>query len=203
MSDTFDEDKERAAAVLMGARAQVNALTSYMVSAWTRPYNDLFAFYDRVINEPPPPIQEWPARAVVSSITRATNALESQHSAERLEALAADMVKACDAALSPTPDTLEIDRESEAAGPLTLAPRVPVQSLDDATISALSCPGVGVIPTKNIDLTLQDGKLLFTLVGLKTDGPQPLAQGLYVGSVIRPDGHIIAELKVHVVARVP
>jgi len=197
MSDTFDEDKERAAAVLMGARAQVNALTSYMVSAWTRPYNDLFAFYDRVINEPPPPIQEWPARAVVSSITLATNALESQHTALRL------VLKACDAALSPTPDTLEIDRESEAAGPLTLAPRVPVQSLDDATISALSCPGVGVIPTKNIDLTLQDGKLLFTLVGLKTDGPQPLAKGLYVGSVIRPDGHIIAELKVHVVARVP
>jgi hypothetical protein len=197
MPDNFPDDKELAIALLQTARAQSKAMTDYAVNAWRRPYNELFAFYDRLLSEPPSPVQEWPARAATAGIVGTYKALEYQYASMRA------LLKAMEGAFPQTRDCILIDRESEAAGPIELTPLVPVVDAAALRKPHLSCPGAGVIPPECIDIQVADGKLRFRLVGLTNGGPQPLALGTYTGDLLNSDGHAVALLKVQVVDSVP
>jgi len=197
MADQFADDKQRANDLLNAARAQTEAMAQLAMNAWRRPYSELFALYDRLLNEPAPPVEEWPSRAVAASIAYSYSALEYQMATMR------SLLKAYDTAFPAAADTIHIDRESESGGPVVLTPAVSLERLNQLVRPNLVCAGVGVIPARHVELTLQDGKIGFRVVGLKPAAPQPLALGLYTGELRRKDGHHVALLKVQVVANVP
>ena len=136
----------------------------------------------------------WPPEGVV---------LFAYDSLEYQTASARAFLKACEGAFPQTHDCIEIDRQSEAGGPIALATQVPVADVKTLLKPSLACPGRGVIPARCVELEIVDGQLMFSLVGLTDGGPQPLAMGTYLGDLRSSDGHHVALLKVQVVQNVP
>ena len=197
MTDPFADDKQRANDILNAARAQTESMAQLALNAVRKPYSDLFAFYDRLLNEPAPPVKEWPARAAAASLAYSYGALEYQIATAR------SFLKALETAFPAAPDTIQIDPHSETEGPIVLRPSVPVDSANQLVRPNLVCVGIGVIPARHVEITVQDRTIAFRVVGLRPEAPQPLPLGLYTGELRRKDGHHVALLKVQVVANVP